>query len=269
MMFKLGFVFTLALASCMAEEGYPSVRPDGQLSYNRGYNYQDPREEQSADGISGVAGKDYPIFREVPQTRFECEQQQYPGYYADPEAECQAFHICQRGGRKDSFLCPNGTLFNQPRLVCEWWYNVDCSSAPSFYSINEAVAKAMEEADRRIQLAAEEKKLSRGYLRESDVDAWNKYNQQNVKQGWNDTPTRHNSMSDFAKGLPYEAPASTSIPPPVYGAPQFPAESSPNAYNPGNSYLSEQNYVITDAKFGRQTAKSNFAGSTANVYLPA
>lgn len=131
-----------------AEPGYQSVRPNEQLPYDQGYSYQNPQDQLSGDEISGVAGRDYPIFREVPQTRFECEQQQYPGYYADPEAECQAFHICQRGGRKDSFLCPNGTLFNQARLVCEWWFNVDCSRAHSLYSINEAVAKAMEEADR-------------------------------------------------------------------------------------------------------------------------
>ena len=39
------------------------------------------------------------------------------GYYADPEAECQVFHICsddgQGGMTKYSFLCPNGTIFNQ------------------------------------------------------------------------------------------------------------------------------------------------------------
>ena len=40
-----------------------------------------------------------------------------PGYYADPEAECQVFHICTADGfgglSKYSFLCPNGTIFNQ------------------------------------------------------------------------------------------------------------------------------------------------------------
>jgi len=121
-------------------------RPNKQLSYDRGY--KDPRDQWlNEDGIPGIAGKDYPIFHQIPWTRFVCERKR-PGYYADPEADCQAYHICQRGGRKDSFLCPNGTLFNQERLVCTWWYTVDCSRAQSFYSINEAVAKAMEEADR-------------------------------------------------------------------------------------------------------------------------
>lgn len=130
-----------------AYERYPYVRHRERLFYNRRYN-QYPRYQSGDDEIPGVAGIDYPIFRQVPWTRFECEQQQHPGYYADPGTDCQAFHICQHDGRKDSFLCPNGTLFNQERLVCAWWNTVDCSRAQSFYSINEAVAKAMEETDR-------------------------------------------------------------------------------------------------------------------------
>ena len=26
-----------------------------------------------------------------------------------------------------SFLCPNGTLFEQQYFICDWWFNVDCS----------------------------------------------------------------------------------------------------------------------------------------------
>merc|ERR1719228_1636310 len=67
--------------------------------------------------IPGVPGDDYPIFAEVPETSFLCDGQVDGGYYADPEAECQAFHICANDGNggltKYSFLCPNGTLFQQ------------------------------------------------------------------------------------------------------------------------------------------------------------
>ena len=42
------------------------------------------------------------------------------GYYSDPEADCQAFHICASDGgsglTKYSFLCPNGTLFQQQEM---------------------------------------------------------------------------------------------------------------------------------------------------------
>ena len=94
--------------------------------------------------IPGVPGDDYPIFAQVPETSFLCDGQVDGGYYADPEAECQAFHICAADGigglTKYSFLCPNGTLFQQQYFVCDWWFNVDCSTAQDFWSLNEEVA---------------------------------------------------------------------------------------------------------------------------------
>merc|ERR1711892_380876 len=96
------------------------------------------------EAIPGVPGDDYPILSEVPETSFLCDGQADGGYYADPEAECQAFHICANdgnGGRtKYSFLCPNGTLFQQQYFVCDWWFNVDCSLAEQFYSLNDEIA---------------------------------------------------------------------------------------------------------------------------------
>merc|ERR1719481_1831932 len=94
--------------------------------------------------IPGVPGDDYPIFAEVPETSFLCDGQVDGGYYADPEAECQAFHICGADGTggltKYSFLCPNGTLFHQQYFVCDWWFNVDCSIAQDFWSLNQEIA---------------------------------------------------------------------------------------------------------------------------------
>merc|ERR1719474_870056 len=96
------------------------------------------------EAIPGVPGDDYPIFAEVPETSFLCDGQVDGGYYADPEAECQAFHICANDGTggltKYGFLCPNGTLFQQQYFVCDWWFNVDCSTAQDFYSLNDEVA---------------------------------------------------------------------------------------------------------------------------------
>ena len=96
--------------------------------------------------IPGVPGDDYPIFAEVPDTSFLCDGQVDGGYYADPEADCQAFHICAGDGTgsltRYSFLCPNGTLFSQQYLVCDWWFNVDCPLSESFYSLNADKAAA-------------------------------------------------------------------------------------------------------------------------------
>ena len=47
--------------------------------------------------------------------------------------------MCQPNGNADSFLCPNGTMFNQQYFVCDWWYNVDCQAQPSFYGLNEFI----------------------------------------------------------------------------------------------------------------------------------
>ena len=66
------------------------------------------------------------------------------GYYADPEAECQVFHICTADGQgglaKYSFLCPNGTIFNQNYFICDWWFNFDCAEAEGLYSLNDEIA---------------------------------------------------------------------------------------------------------------------------------
>ena len=101
--------------------------------------------------IPGVPGEDYPIYSEVPETAFSCEGQVDGGYYADPEAECQAFHICTADGAgglaQYSFLCPNGTLFNQNYVICDWWFNFDCSTAEDLYSLNDEIAAEREALD--------------------------------------------------------------------------------------------------------------------------
>jgi len=103
------------------------------------------------NSIPGVPGEDYPIYAEVPESGFSCEGQVDGGYYADPEAECQAFHICTADGAgglaKYSFLCPNGTLFNQNYFICDWWFNFDCSTAEDLYSLNDEIAAEREAID--------------------------------------------------------------------------------------------------------------------------
>merc|ERR1719419_1401379 len=121
----------------------------GSGGFGGGASYDGASDASGGEGsleetIPGVPGDDYPIFAEVPETSFLCDGQVDGGYYADPEAECQAFHICandRTGGlTKYSFLCPNGTLFQQQYFVCDWWFNVDCSTAQDFYSLNDEIA---------------------------------------------------------------------------------------------------------------------------------
>merc|ERR1711881_230760 len=104
------------------------------------------------NAVPGVPGEDYPIFSEAPETAFSCDGQVDGGYYADEEAECQVFHICTADGAgglaKYSFLCPNGTIFNQNYFICDWWFNVDCAeSAAIAAEKNSEIAAAREAVD--------------------------------------------------------------------------------------------------------------------------
>ena len=48
-----------------------------------------PDGEMVMNPIPGEAGTDYPVYSEVPDTGFNCGQQQYPGIYTDLQADCQ------------------------------------------------------------------------------------------------------------------------------------------------------------------------------------
>ena len=48
-----------------------------------------PDDEMVMNPIPGEAGTDYPVYSEVPDTGFNCGQQQYPGIYTDLQADCQ------------------------------------------------------------------------------------------------------------------------------------------------------------------------------------
>lgn len=98
---------------------------------------KEKEEHQDFSKIPGVAGVDYPLYHSVPQTSFDCTKvPAVPGMYADVEAGCQAYHVCQEdreGYKGGSFLCTNGTLFNQKEFTCDWWHNVNCHEQPQFY----------------------------------------------------------------------------------------------------------------------------------------
>merc|ERR1712106_763643 len=138
-----------AILALAAGQQYQSSGGFGGAARDSGYEQgADSSGGSLEEAIPGVPGDDYPIFAEVPETSFLCDGQVDGGYYADPEAECQSFHICAGDGTggltKYSFLCPNGTLFRQQYFVCDWWFNVDCSTAQDFWSLNEEIAAERE-----------------------------------------------------------------------------------------------------------------------------
>ncbi|XP_061395597.1 uncharacterized protein LOC133331211 [Musca vetustissima] len=97
-------------------------------------------EKQDLNKIPGVPGVDYPVYHEVPHTSFSCAHvPAVPGMYANVETGCQAYHVChdgREGHQGASFLCTNGTIFNQKEFACDWWYNVKCEEAVNYYHLN-------------------------------------------------------------------------------------------------------------------------------------
>ncbi|GLV42197.1 uncharacterized protein CBL_03784 [Carabus blaptoides fortunei] len=87
--------------------------------------------------VPGEPGRDYPTYGQVVDTSFTCAGKA-AGYYADLESRCQIFRICTTGSVDafNSFLCPNGSLFNQAVLTCDWWPNVDCQGSAAHYNKN-------------------------------------------------------------------------------------------------------------------------------------
>ncbi len=65
------------------------------------------------DIVPGVPGVDYPVASRVPATlRFRCDQQDYPGFFADPETGCQ---VISPSILSLSLFPP--TLFSYPRTA--------------------------------------------------------------------------------------------------------------------------------------------------------
>ncbi|XP_064120317.1 U-scoloptoxin(01)-Cw1a-like [Macrobrachium nipponense] len=78
------------------------------------------------------------------QTGFECSDLPY-GYYADQANSCAIYHVCLPYidndvyvSRHFSFLCGEGTIFDQERLVCDFPERaIPCDQAASFRRSNE------------------------------------------------------------------------------------------------------------------------------------
>ncbi|KAJ4450019.1 hypothetical protein ANN_01426 [Periplaneta americana] len=77
---------------------------------------------------------------DMPDTNFNCRDKILGGYYADPETDCQMFHVCVKvpgvGVQDFRFLCPNETSFDQENQICANWFDIDCEAATLYYSDN-------------------------------------------------------------------------------------------------------------------------------------
>jgi hypothetical protein len=158
--------------------------------------------------IRGEPGTDYPIFYTPPETGFKCTDQQWPGYYADVEARCQVFHICQANGRSDAFLCPNGTVFSQQYFVCVWWFDFDCATAPQFFELNAQLYAAADVKSRESGPATEvqvEEKMSTstGDVTEEQEPVSPQITEQSS------LPVSEDSQEAISEGTPAEVPTTS------------------------------------------------------------
>ncbi|OQV17712.1 hypothetical protein BV898_08169 [Hypsibius exemplaris] len=88
---------------------------------------------------NAVAGKDFPNNLVIPARSINCGSVK-PGFIADVSdpSKCQIFDRCDVNGNLTSYICPAMTLFNQITLICDWWFNVDCSQSTQFVDYSNA-----------------------------------------------------------------------------------------------------------------------------------
>ncbi|XP_055912934.1 uncharacterized protein LOC129946687 [Eupeodes corollae] len=135
LLFALGLLLALGFVACVEIQTFGSL-------FHPEKDYEERRKEKKQDlsKIPGVPGVDYPLYHEVPHTNFDCGSvPAAPGMYANVETGCQAYHVChdgREGHQGASFLCTNGTIFNQKEFACDWWYNVNCAEAINYYHLN-------------------------------------------------------------------------------------------------------------------------------------
>lgn len=96
-------------------------------------------EEEASNGLPGGSND---ILSAPYEESFSCEGRDY-GYYADTANNCEIFHIClpvedNEGNviefAKWSFVCGNGTVFDQESLVCNHKeYAFPCEESEALY----------------------------------------------------------------------------------------------------------------------------------------
>ncbi|XP_053997533.1 uncharacterized protein LOC128886565 [Hylaeus anthracinus] len=67
------------------------------------------------------------------KTSFSCVDRT-PGFYADVDAKCKAYHTCDEYGNKFTYRCPEETAFRQDALICDHAHLVKCQGPASLHA---------------------------------------------------------------------------------------------------------------------------------------
>merc|ERR1719189_794628 len=100
--------------------------------------------EEDPDAIEGLPASAAGLLDKPYDDGFNCDQQDAGyGYYADALNDCKVFHICNpvynNYGELDrmdkySFVCGEGTVFDQATLTCNYPENAfPCQDSPILY----------------------------------------------------------------------------------------------------------------------------------------
>ncbi|KAH8310597.1 hypothetical protein KR044_002063, partial [Drosophila immigrans] len=179
---------------------------------------------QLLDEDEDVFGRPWPTYslQNMPKTQFTCRDKILGGYYADPETQCQMFHVCVKlpgvglsHRRVHSFvqqvqdyrfLCPNSTAFDQELQICANWADVDCDKATSYYDNNHLSNDLYRSNDESSKSANEEEATFHLQRAESaDVRRSKEHQQQHQQQrGSNDQKSRprHNYATTSGASSP-------------------------------------------------------------------
>ena len=125
-----------------------------QSKAKKAKNFDNKRRGKTTFRSRSGRNRIFPPPPNIPVTNFNCGNYEFPGLYADTEANCevsqdqslnwfrlilkfvswQVFHMCQSNGHVSSFKCPKGTRFDQRMLVCNWAVRVNCEDSADFFN---------------------------------------------------------------------------------------------------------------------------------------
>ncbi|OQV22689.1 hypothetical protein BV898_03518 [Hypsibius exemplaris] len=103
---------------------------------------QNPKLAEALKILQGSKSVSSPIpvaLASIPSPiNFSCDLVHQAGFYADEDFNCQVIRRCNPEGGLISYLCGDQLLFNQITLVCDWYYNVDCTRSSQFSDYSNA-----------------------------------------------------------------------------------------------------------------------------------
>lgn len=223
--------------------------------------------------VQGTPGVDFPGLTSIPNTKFSCDDVPFnPGMYADQSTGCQVYHLCYQG-RKESFLCGVGTIFNQAILNCDFWSSVECSKSSRHYGVNADFGKSVAEGTGNSAIQS----VSSSFPAISGVSKTNTLIQQrqvisNFKQTNQAPPVRNLvSQQEVFRSQVSVQPQPPPPPPPPPVVTKVLKEAGGKVSPPKQSFVSQSNFASSSSSGGLsastsgKTSQKNFQSSSGLV----